>query len=283
MPSSRQCLVRIPLFYSPRPVARAMVAVVIMLLSLSWELSQASGKDHSPAPSIVRAGTRCYKHGCMWIQVRSDAGSRMLVALRGGAQEPPLPEGWEEFLDEEHQIPYFYNSVTGETVWELPEAPTQATSGLHPSPLLQPPAPLPQIPQPPMPPPTMHPEPGRWGTTGEREGERDETALPGLPLTPPPGANPESGPPLDPKTPAPPQAKASGWSLRAWGRNVAKSASLPIDMERVAAAARQGMVQGAKTVSSTNIAGLKVFNQEHGVVLKDYGLGVLSNVIEAAR
>ena len=107
--------------------------------------------------------------------------------------------------------------------------------------------------------------------------------LPGLPLTPPPGANPESGPPLDPKTPAPPQAKASGWSLRAWGRNVAKSASLPIDMERVAAAARQGMVQGAKTVSSTNIAGLKVFNQEHGVVLKDYGLGVLSNVIEAAR
>jgi len=53
---------------------------------------------------------------------------------------------------------------------------------------------------------------------------------------------------------------------------------LPLDAERVAAAA----AQGASTLSNTNIAGLKVFKKEHGGVLKDYGLGVLANVIEAA-
>ena len=36
------------------------------------------------------------------------------------------------------------------------------------------------------------------------------------------------------------------------------------------------------TISNTNIAGLKVFKKEHGGVLKDYGLGVLANVLEAA-
>ena len=68
-----------------------------------------------------------------------------------------------------------------------------------------------------------------------------------------------------------------------------RSASLPLDAERVAAAAAQGAstistaaAQGASTLSNTNIAGLKVFKKEHGDVLKDYGLGVLANVIEAA-
>ena len=34
--------------------------------------------------------------------------------------------------------------------------------------------------------------------------------------------------------------------------------------------------------SHATTAGLKVFNQEHGGVLKDYGLGIFSNVMEAA-
>lgn len=53
---------------------------------------------------------------------------------------------------------------------------------------------------------------------------------------------------------------------------------MPIDVERVAAVA----AHGASTLSKTNIAGLKVFKSEHGGVLKDYGLGVLRNVIDAA-
>ena len=43
-----------------------------------------------------------------------------------------------------------------------------------------------------------------------------------------------------------------------------------------------GTAHGASTFSKTNIAGLKVFNKEHNGVLKDYGLGVLQNVFEAA-
>ena len=72
-----------------------------------------------------------------------------------------------------------------------------------------------------------------------------------------------------------PQAEG-GW----WGstRHVIRSSSLPLDAERVAAAA----AQGASTLSNTNIAGLKVFKKEHGGVLKDYGLGVLANMLEAA-
>ena len=44
---------------------------------------------------------------------------RPLLGLRGGAA--PLPDGWEEFVDDEYKIPYFYNAATGETVWERPE------------------------------------------------------------------------------------------------------------------------------------------------------------------
>ena len=42
-----------------------------------------------------------------------------LRELRGGGA-PPMPQGWEEFFDEEYQIPYFYHAATGETVWERP-------------------------------------------------------------------------------------------------------------------------------------------------------------------
>ena len=34
----------------------------------------------------------------------------------------PLPDGWEEFVDAKYQIPYFYNTATGEKLYERPEA-----------------------------------------------------------------------------------------------------------------------------------------------------------------
>ena len=40
------------------------------------------------------------------------------------APPPPpdsLPEGWEEFFDDQEQRPYFHNAETGQTVWERPE------------------------------------------------------------------------------------------------------------------------------------------------------------------
>ncbi len=40
------------------------------------------------------------------------------------APPPPpesLPEGWEEFFDDDAQRPYFHNAETGETVWERPD------------------------------------------------------------------------------------------------------------------------------------------------------------------
>jgi hypothetical protein len=40
----------------------------------------------------------------------------------GRIYSAPLPDGWEEFVDVKYQIPYFYNAVTGEKLYERPEA-----------------------------------------------------------------------------------------------------------------------------------------------------------------
>jgi len=33
----------------------------------------------------------------------------------------PLPPGWEEHWSEEHRLPYFWNHVTGQSIWERPQ------------------------------------------------------------------------------------------------------------------------------------------------------------------
>jgi hypothetical protein len=254
--------------------------------------------------------------------------ARTLRALRG-AGEPPLPDGWEEFFDDEYEIPYFYHAATGETVWERPQdAPPEAPgvpaaaaaaspapvrpvpqAAAPPPPTPQPPAPPPRMPQPPATPasPTPHPMQQQQQQQQQMQPMQPMPHPPSLPLSPlgsAAAAQRAEASMSEPRTPtdtalrsvsadggaaAPPEVVASsgapnstapqaegGW----WGstRHVIRSASLPLDAERVAAAA----AQSASTLSNTNIAGLKVFKKEHGGVLKDYGLGVLANVLEAA-
>uniref|UniRef100_A0A7R9ZWH6 WW domain-containing protein n=1 Tax=Pyrodinium bahamense TaxID=73915 RepID=A0A7R9ZWH6_9DINO len=47
--------------------------------------------------------------------------SRTPPVRKGMAQaEPPLPPNWEKQWSDEYQIPYYWNNVTGESLWEPP-------------------------------------------------------------------------------------------------------------------------------------------------------------------
>ena len=43
-------------------------------------------------------------------------------------EAPPLPEGWAKGIDEASGNPYYYNSVTGESSWVLPEDKSNAAA-----------------------------------------------------------------------------------------------------------------------------------------------------------
>jgi hypothetical protein len=45
------------------------------------------------------------------------------ILLRGPTIKPELPPPWQEFFNEQHKRPYYYNSQTGESVWERPKIP----------------------------------------------------------------------------------------------------------------------------------------------------------------
>jgi hypothetical protein len=114
------------------------VAVILGLLVMSvgpWALSEASSESWQCAMYRGVPCLRCMHHfkchaealdhGCRLLAgpLRPSCNPgvvvRPLLVLRGGSA--PLPDGWEEFVDDEYKIPYFYNAATGETVWERPE------------------------------------------------------------------------------------------------------------------------------------------------------------------
>lgn len=56
------------------------------------------------------------------------------------AQVEPLPEPWQEHFNEEYKRPYFYNTITGVSVWERPkllEPQSQRTNSLPNKPAIQ--------------------------------------------------------------------------------------------------------------------------------------------------
>jgi hypothetical protein len=227
-----------------RDAWRLVATVLAALLALSGRLSEASG-----------TGLRFPLGAAPILSATAPCRWPLALALRGGREPAPLPAGWAEFLDPEYQIPYFYNAATGQTVWERPAAPV---------------APVP--PPPPPPPPQTAPAPPQHAATvTEWVHTVSEPANPVDSLGEPAAGGGEQAPPA--AGPAPPST---------WWRGITSSAinslSMPVDVERVAAVA----AQGTSTLSRTNIAGLKVFKSDHAGVLKDYGLGVLRNVIDAA-
>lgn len=59
------------------------------------------------------AGTRAGQAGTAADRSRTPAARK--------AAEPKLPPNWEKQWSDEYQIPYFWNSLTGESLWEPPE------------------------------------------------------------------------------------------------------------------------------------------------------------------
>ena len=47
------------------------------------------------------------------------------VAAETPAAEDSLPSGWVEYHDEESGVPYYYNTITAEQVWEKPTQPAE--------------------------------------------------------------------------------------------------------------------------------------------------------------
>jgi len=132
-------------WFRRRPPATAHVVLLILVAQLGAArepLDSLAGYHHSwPGGEVSRSS-----QGALW---RMIGRAPALPMLRGGAtMELPLPVGWEEFVDDEYQISYFYHAATGDTVWERPEATTFG------SPLLEPQPPIAMPPtQPPLPPP----------------------------------------------------------------------------------------------------------------------------------
>merc|ERR1712039_781676 len=75
----------------------------------SWDQSRSSWDQRStPAP---------WQRSSQYAEA-STSKSRPPVPPKSVAKEAPLPHPWEEQFSEEHGIPYFWNSETGEAVWE---------------------------------------------------------------------------------------------------------------------------------------------------------------------
>jgi hypothetical protein len=93
--------------------------------SESWQCAVYRGVACLRCMHHVKCHAEALDHGCRMLvgPLRASCNSgvvvRPLLVLRGGSA--PLPYGWEEFVDDEYKIPYFYNAATGETVWERPE------------------------------------------------------------------------------------------------------------------------------------------------------------------
>jgi len=132
-------------WFRRRPPATAHVVLLILVAQLGAArepLDSLAGYHHSwPGGKVSRSSP-----SALW---RMIGRAPALPMLRGGATvELPLPVGWEEFVDDEYQISYFYHAATGETVWERPEATMFGSPLMEPQPpILMPPT------QPPLPPP----------------------------------------------------------------------------------------------------------------------------------
>ena len=261
------------------------------------------GSEHATvraAPASTRGACRtAVCRACCGVMAHAGQLHGRQSALRGGSgavssAASPLPEGWEELMDDNYGIPYFYHASSGETVWERP-APAPS--------MPSPPAIPPPLPPEPRPPPAPHPVlssepnslPEGWeelmdedygipyfyhASSGETVWERPAPA-PSMPSPPAilPEPRPPPAPPPVPSTSEPrklmtqthSQIPGGGGSLHPgsraasaaqegstswWGSKGlgARSPSLPLDVERVAAVAAQQAktvaAQGAKTVGA---------------------------------
>ena len=89
------------------------------------------------APESMRQSSRAWWKESAAQMSQTFGGENPMAKMRKTKQEPAparaakskpkpppppetLPEGWEEYFDDEQQRPYFYNEETGETVWERP-------------------------------------------------------------------------------------------------------------------------------------------------------------------
>ena len=194
------------------------------------------GSEHATvraAPASTRGACRtAVCRACCGVMAHAGQLHGRQSALRGGSgavssAASPLPEGWEELMDDEYGIPYFYHASSGETVWERP-APAPS--------MPSPPAILPEPRPPPAPPPVPSTSEPRKLMT------QTHSQIPGGGGSLHPGSRAAS---------AAQEGSTSWWGSKGLG---ARSPSLPLDVERVAAVAAQQAktvaAQGAKTVGA---------------------------------
>lgn len=108
------------------PMLRSRVAPVAQLQSggkgASFSNGANAGKNSTYGAGAWRGGTA----GGAADRSRTPAG-RGGVPMPPAAKPPPkaasdLPHPWEEHWSDEYQIPYFWNSETGDSLWEKPTA-----------------------------------------------------------------------------------------------------------------------------------------------------------------
>ena len=79
--------------------------------SATTHSSSSHSENVAPLPTDVSIGV---------ITANSNSIMPVDVTATEPTQDPPLPDGWSETLDPITQQMYFYNSISGETLWERP-------------------------------------------------------------------------------------------------------------------------------------------------------------------
>ena len=91
--------------------------------SMTW---QATSKFASFAP-YRQTRTRSRAAGCRGREEQAKPFHNVL-AITSSTTAAPLPPGWVERVSQSKGLPYYFNSSTGESVWERPAAAAMAES-----------------------------------------------------------------------------------------------------------------------------------------------------------